>query len=111
VAGDRQSDDEGTVHPEDTIDRLSAWIQAKGLAVPAMFLLEVGKPLALIGSQLFYLFQPLMGFPLGGGLDERTADRYAAFLEDPANVERLLRRLEDGEASGSSTAVGRDRGR
>jgi len=80
------------------IDRLTAWIQERGLAAPAFLLLETSKPLLPIGAQMLLLLQPLLGAlgPVLGWLGEDEALReVAAWLEDPAAVERVLARLEE----------------
>ena len=79
---------------EASIDRLVNWIRARGLAEPAVLLLEASKPLLPIGSQALLLVQPLLGW-LG---NERDLNEYVELFEDPAGVERLLTRLERGPA-------------
>ena len=55
------------------------------------------RPLSIVGSQALFLCQPLLG-QLGqffGWADgDRAVAEYATLLEDPANVDRLLSRLE-----------------
>jgi hypothetical protein len=71
------------------IGRLAEWITARGLESPAILVFELGKPLALLGSQALLVLQPL----LGGALDE-----WAELLEDPTTVEQILDRLESRDA-------------
>jgi len=71
------------------IGRLAGWITARGLESPAILFFELGKPLALVGSQALLFLQPL----LGGALDE-----WAELLEDPAVVDQILDRLEQNGA-------------
>jgi hypothetical protein len=80
------------------IDRLTAWIQDRGLTAPALLLFETSKPLLPIGAQLLLLLQPLLGAfgPAIGWLGEDTGLRACvSWLEDPAAVDRLLTRLEE----------------
>jgi hypothetical protein len=82
---------------ERMIDRLADWILARGLDAPALLFLEASKPLALIGSQMLLLCQPvlgLLGSTLGWFDDRRVLAAYAELLEDPSNIERILDRLE-----------------
>lgn len=82
---------------EQMIERLVAWLHERGLAAPAVLLLEVSKPLLPIGSQFLLLAQPLIE-PLGSALGWRHADgalaECAELLEDPLAVEEVLVRLE-----------------
>jgi len=80
------------------IDRLTAWIQDRGLAAPALLLLETSKPLLPIGAQMLLLLQPLLGAfgpALGWPGEDEALREYAAWLEDPAAVDRVLARLEE----------------
>jgi len=94
-------DGTGTGDPRRTrLDRLVDWIRSKGLAEPAIALLEISKPLAPIGGQMLLLVQPLAGFvgPLWGAFDEeRVLAEYAALLEDPATIDNMVARLEQAE--------------
>jgi hypothetical protein len=82
---------------EQMIDRFTDWILARDLGAPALLFLEASKPLALIGSQMLLLCQPVLGYigsTLGWFDDHRVVAEYAELLEDPGNIERLLDRLE-----------------
>ena len=84
---------------EQMIDRLTNWILARGLGAPALLFLEASKPLALIGSQMLLLCQPVLGYigpTLGWFDDHRVVAEYAELLEDPAVLDRILDRLEHG---------------
>ena len=61
----------------------------------AIVMLESGKPLSFVGSQLMVFFQPIITslFPF------QQYDEFSALLEDRANVESLIQmieKLEDG---------------
>jgi hypothetical protein len=77
--------DQGAGGREHKIEQLVEWIRARGLAAPAILLLEMGKPLAPIGSQALLVLQPVFG----AGLEE-----WATILEDPAAIEQILDGLE-----------------
>ena len=79
------------------IDRFADWILARELDAPALLFLEASKPLALIGSQMLLLCQPILGYVgsrLGWFADHRAVAEYAELLEDPSTIERILDRLE-----------------
>jgi hypothetical protein len=83
------------------LDRLVDWVRSRGLAVPAIALLEISKPLAPIGSHMLLLLQPLVGFvgPMWGVFEEdRALAEYAALLEDPATIDQMVARLEQPES-------------
>ena len=63
-------------------------VQQFGMLVPAIFFLEMNKPLSYIGAQAMHFFSPVAGvlFP--------TFEDYAYFLEDRQNVELLIQKLE-----------------
>ena len=77
---------------EDTVLQLLAEsITRRGLAVPAIFLLELARPFAFLIGQALRVGSPLLD-PLTG----RAPSRYARMLEDPRHVEALLGLLEGG---------------
>ena len=59
----------------------------------AIVMLESGKPLSFVGSQLMVFFQPIVTslFPF------RQYDEVAALLEERSNVESLIRKIEELE--------------
>jgi hypothetical protein len=63
----------------------------------AIVMLESGKPLSFVGSQMMVFFQPIVTslFPF------RQYDEFAALLEERSNVESLIQKiekLEDGRS-------------
>jgi len=68
-------------------------IRAHSLNVPGMIALGTFGPLAFLFSQILLLLQPLFGWDGSGWLTGGGA----ALLEDPANVERLISLLEQGD--------------
>jgi hypothetical protein len=82
---------------EQMIERLVAWIEARGLQSLAILLLEANKPLSLVGGQALLFFQPLLGLvgpALGWPVDREHVGEWTALLEDPAGIDRILERLE-----------------
>lgn len=75
---------------DELIDALAARVGAWRLQSPAILLLSMHLPLAFIGSQCLLAAQPFVSF----FTDARSAGELALLFEEPANVERLLARLE-----------------
>ena len=85
--------DETSTEDQRIIDKVAARIVDKGLAAPAIFLLESSKPLSFVASQGMLFLQPFVEAVL------RTRD-YEAFqqmLEKRENVEKLLQKIEELE--------------
>lgn len=84
-------------HQEQMIERLVAWIEARGLGAPAILLLEANKPLAAIGGQVLLFVQPLLGLlgrALGWPAGSEHITQWADLLEHPAGIDLILERLE-----------------
>ncbi len=77
----------------EALKRLADTICKRGLATPAIFTLEAGKPLSFIGSQAMLFFEPFIS-AFGKVDDYRLA---AEGLEDRENVEWLIQQLEHAE--------------
>ena len=72
------------------IRRVATRIHRSGLVTPAVFFLELTKPLALIGSHVMIFFGPIINAFI-------NAEEYyngAELFEEPANVELLIREIE-----------------
>ena len=72
------------------IRRVAARIHRSGLVTPAVFFLELTKPLSLIGSHAMIFFGPVINAFI-------NADGYykaAELFEESANVELLIREIE-----------------
>jgi hypothetical protein len=78
---------------DELVARAGSWISRLGMKAPAILLLEFYKPLSFLGAQALLFFQPVLGAWVG---DEVVRD-YAALLEEPGSVERLVAQLEKGE--------------
>ena len=75
------------------IEMVAAKVVELRMAVPAILFAESSKPLSFVGSQMMYFFEPFVKAFLKG--DNYT--RFAALLEDRANVERFLQAVENRE--------------
>jgi len=71
-------------------DRIAYRVIRHGLALPAIMLLEMHKPLAGVGGALIHVFAPGLDWILG---DQNTED-LALLLSDRERVERLISRIE-----------------
>lgn len=73
---------------DELLNAMATRIAQFGLAVPAIFFLEMNKPLSYIGGQAMHFFSPIVGvlFP--------TFEDYAYFFDDRKNVELLIQKLE-----------------
>ncbi len=81
---------------EEILTKIAQKVVDLKLAPVAIVMLESSKPLSFVGSQLMVFMQPVVTsiFPF------RQYDEVAALLEDRANVEALIQRiekLEDGK--------------
>jgi hypothetical protein len=75
---------------ERLLDEVAARIIRRGLATPAIFLLELNRPLSFVAGQSTHVLTPLLA-PLFG---LSRMEQVAALLEDRANIDRLVARLE-----------------
>lgn len=73
---------------DELIEVIARRVKQFGLVIPAIFFLEMNKPLSYIGSQAMHFFAPIIGAFFN------TIDDYAYFFEDRKNVELLIQRLE-----------------
>lgn len=72
------------------LDDVVEIVKRYGLITPAIFFGEMNKPLSFIGSQALHFFTPM----IGAFVDENRVTEYATLLEDRANLELLLQKLE-----------------
>ena len=80
---------------DEVLTRIAQKVVDLRLTPVAIVMLESGKPLSFVGSQLMVFFQPIVTslFPF------HQYDEVAALLEERANVEALIQKiqkLEDG---------------
>ena len=72
------------------ISKLAKKIVSHGLAVPAIFSLEMGKYLSFFGGQLIVFFGPIITV----FISSHSYYKMAELLEDKKNVEFLLLEIE-----------------
>ena len=73
---------------DELIEAIAERIDQFGMIVPAIFFLEMNKPLSYIGGQAMHFFAPIVGVFFS------TFEDYAYFLEDRKNIELLIQKLE-----------------
>lgn len=76
------------------LDWLARQVVDRGLAVPAVILLESTRPLQGGASRLLPFFEPLWT-PFAGDDSETPRPDWVRLLEHPAAVEWLIRRIEE----------------
>ncbi|NLS78936.1 MAG: hypothetical protein GXY76_16925 [Chloroflexi bacterium] len=78
---------------DELIDKLAQAVLRHGMQTPAVWFLEMHKPLGFIGAQALLFLEPVLGAFSG----DAAIHEVAALLEERENVERLLARLERGQ--------------
>lgn len=73
---------------DEIIEAIARKVQQFGMVVPAIFFLEMNKPLSYIGGQAMHFFAPIASILFS------TFEDYAYFFDDRNNVELLIQRLE-----------------
>jgi hypothetical protein len=104
-AGDPATDDERATR--ELIEKVARAVVARGMAAPAVLVLESSKPLSFLGSQALHFLEPFVRALMDGA----TFGLFAKALEDRQNVERLLVRIEalDEEARAAERAAREER--
>ena len=90
---------------DEIVERLARRVVQRGMETPAVFLLEMSKPVSFLVSQAVVTAGPLL-YPFFGF--ERI-DALSGFLNSRDNVERLIRRIEELSQGGSSSRETGDR--
>ncbi len=79
--------------PEDRqfLEKIAKKIHKHGLVTPAVFFLEMTKPLSLLGSHFLVFFGPIINSFIRSENYYRTVEVF----EEPKNVELLLTMIEE----------------
>jgi hypothetical protein len=83
------------------IKRIAKKIHVSGFTTPAIFFLEMTKPLALIGSHFLIFLGPI----INSIIQSDTYYRSVQVFEDPNNIEILLEEVEDLELKSRKGAI------
>jgi acyl-CoA reductase-like NAD-dependent aldehyde dehydrogenase len=83
---------------EQILRKIAAQVTKRGLQTPALWMLEIHKPLMPLGSQFAVAFSPLLGALMAGGA--RDLQKITKLMQEPGNVDRLIELIENepGEA-------------
>jgi len=78
---------------EEVLTKIAQKVVDLRLTPVAIVMLESGKPLSFVGSQMMVFFQPIVTslFPF------HQYDEFAALLEERSNVESLIQKIEELE--------------
>ena len=77
-------------------DRVCRAVVRRGMTLPALMALEMGRPLNFVASQAIHFFKPIVSVVLDGP----TLEEFATFLEQRGSVEYLCQRLEHWDRVG-----------
>ena len=75
---------------EELLESIAQAIVRRGMAVPAILFLEIHKPLANLLGHAVWVTMPLWALFWSA----QTTNALGALLSDPAQIERLIRRIE-----------------
>ena len=89
--------DEETQKQREALGRLADLVSERRLSMPAIFMLEAGRPLSFVASQAMIFFEPILEAFCSPG-DYRLV---AEGLESRDNIEWLIQRLEAAEEARS----------
>tara|TARA_B100001250_G_scaffold145752_1_gene124776 strand:+ start:88 stop:375 length:288 start_codon:yes stop_codon:yes gene_type:complete len=84
-----------TINKQDQIfiERIAKKIFDSGFTTPAVFFLEMTKPLALLGSHFLIFLGPV----INSFIQSDNYYRSVQVFEEPANIEKLLKAIEQLE--------------
>jgi hypothetical protein len=77
------------------LEKIAHEVRLRGLETPVVWFLEIHKPLAPLGGQLAVALSPYIATLLSGGAFD--LQRARKVLQDVANIDRLIERIENGE--------------
>jgi hypothetical protein len=78
---------------EEFVVQVADALCTRGLRLPALVGLEAGRPLSLIGGQVLWLLQPLLGLVVSRDMIGHAAQ----LLEEPEALDELIGQLEARE--------------
>ncbi len=75
---------------EEMIEWVAQQIHKRGLTTPAVFFIEMNRPISYIGSQAVHFFSPF----INAIFDSKLASEVGTLMADRKNIDRLIDRLE-----------------
>ncbi|MEE2718524.1 MAG: hypothetical protein VX727_01925 [Planctomycetota bacterium] len=89
-AVDKPGAAEPTERQGEICDTVCKAVVRRGMTLPALMALEMGRPLNFVAAQAMHFFRPIVSVILDGP----TIEEFATFLEQRGSVEYLCQRLE-----------------
>lgn len=77
----------------DVLEKTTCFLIEKGLSAPCIIILDTIKPFSRIFSSMLIFTEPFMGVFIDSGKYEEMIK----FLEDPQNIENIIKNLEINE--------------
>lgn len=77
---------------ESYLQTIADGLQRWGMRLPALILLEAGRPLSFPAGQMIWVAQPFLSLFIA----RQTVESLAHFLEEPSNLDSLITYLENG---------------
>ena len=90
ISIDKNNDSELSVSEKEAIAKIAKTIIDRGFVTPAVFFLELMKPLSLLSSHALVFFGPFVT----AFMKQDKYYRFTELLEDPKNVEFLISEIE-----------------
>ena len=87
---------------QELIDRVADFLVRRGLAAPAVMLLEVGRPLNFVGSQLLVFLGPFISLIFNPG----ELKRFTRLLAKRGAIDALVEAISRGGDRHGSRATG-----
>ena len=87
---EKKDNTELDIQEKEAISRIAKKIIDRGFVTPAVFFLELMKPLSLLGSHALVFFGPI----ITAFIRQDKYYRATELLEDPKNVEYLISEIE-----------------
>ena len=90
ISIDKNKDSELSNNEKEAIEKIARKIIDRGFVTPAVFFLELMKPLSLLSSHALVFFGPFVT----AFMKQDKYYRFTELLEDPKNVEFLISEIE-----------------
>lgn len=90
ISTDKNNDSDLSISEKEVIAKIAKKIIDRGFVTPAIFFLELMKPLSLLSSHALVFFGPFVT----AFMKQEKYYRFTELLEDPKNVEFLMSEIE-----------------
>ena len=75
------------------IDRLAAFVVGRRMAIPALMLLESGRPMNFLGSQFLVFLSPFVTMVFS----PREYEQFTGILERRGSIDMIIERITEAE--------------